>query len=149
MEDIKSIILCIILLCLTTAVALLSREICNIRQQNENYESIIQGIHEKHDLEYQDDTLIDISDWNHLKYYHVISIDNGTTWYLISDKRKIIGDFDKLHPKLRDKINKQHEDLKKLADYVDKNGPIGSKGTITNTELEMLKDVGAVAGAIY
>ena len=137
-------LVCGIFLCLLIVIVVFGKKCNNLKEDNKIYESIIQGIHEKHNLEYQDDTLIDISDWDHLKYYHVISIDNGTTWYLISDKRKIIGDFDKLYPKLRNKINKQHEDLKKLADYVDKNGPIGSKGTITNTELEMLKDVGAV-----
>lgn len=112
--DLKSKILCIIMASLTLGILLIGGKFYSEKEKNEALESIIQGIHEKHDLEYQDDTLIDISDWNHLKYYHVISIDNGTTWYLISDKRKIIGDFDKLYPKLRKKINRQHEEARKM-----------------------------------
>lgn len=107
-------LVCGIFLCLLIVIVVFGKKCNNLKEDNKIYESIIQGIHEKHDLEYQDDTLIDISDWDHLKYYHVISIDNGKTWYLISDKRKIIGDFDKLYPKLRKKINRQHEEARKM-----------------------------------
>jgi hypothetical protein len=121
----------------------------NSKEEIKNYESIIKGIHEKHNAEYKSDTLVDISDWNNLKYYELISLNNGKTWYQITSKRNIVGNFDSLHPGLRKKINKQHEDLRKLTAYVDKHGPIGINGNVSEEEQQMLKNVGAITEAKF
>jgi hypothetical protein len=111
--------------------------------------SIIKSIYEKQDSEYKSDTLVDISNWDNIKYYDIISLNNGKSWYQISKTRNILGNFDILHPGLRNKINKQHTDLRKLTSYVDKHGPIGISGNVSEEEQQMLKNVGAITEAKF
>lgn len=97
------------------SLIILTYKLHTVSLEKQKLYSVIQEIQEQQDSKYKDDMLIDISDWADIKYYAVISVDHGHTWYLIDEKRKILGNFDKLHPGLRKAIQKQHEELYKLT----------------------------------
>lgn len=75
--------------------------------------------------------------------YDLRSWDAGNTWYAVKDDWRgntftILGEADSVYPDLLRHL----EAMDRLTNYVEKNGSIGSKDSITKSEINMLEEIG-------